>query len=967
MSSGELYKDGAKVKIQEQPFTVLALLLERGGELVTRDELREKLWPNDTFVDFNHGINVAVGKIREVLGDSADQPHYIETVGRRGYRFIAPTRPSISDTGSPGSAILGALPGASVRGHSVGRQKELAQLGAAFESVASGSGMLACVAGEPGIGKTTLVQDFLSGLQASGQRFRLAVGRCSQRLAGEEAYLPFLEALESLLRSDGDAALKSRQLAPTWYAQLFPLSETDPSDVRLQDYARTTTQERLKRELARLVCEVTRQQPLVLFFDDVHWTDPSTVDVLAHLATKFDSTRILVIATYRPSELYVLQHPFAGVKRELQTRGACQEIEVEFLSTADVERYIALEFPENSFPRGFAGVIHSRTEGNPLFMVDLLHYLRDREVIVKTDEEAGWRLLRSLPDLSRDIPRSVGNVIERKIEQLSDRDREILTAAAVQGYEFDSAGVARALQAESVEIEERLQRMERVNGFIKRVAEKEFPEGTLNVRYRFVHVLYQNALDASLAPTRRAALSGALASALESFYGEKASSIASELGFLYEAARNPERASNYFLSAAQNSAQMFANREAIALAQRGLTQLVKLPATTQRARRELDLQITLAFALLWTQGYASPETISNMDRARELCEAMGDMASLFSVLSGLWTSCISKSDLEAARETAERLSSIQHDLNDPAMRLGVHGALAFTFHHQGELPASRQEFEEVARLYDVTQRSRYVQLYRLDFGVHSISELIRTLWLLGFPDQARQKLEENLALARSLSSPLSLAFCQVFAGFLYQNLRQPEKAREIGAECIALCDDLGIMLERAWVECPFGWAIAELGQIEVGIAHIRTGLDTQLTIGAQVARPQFLAIFAETLCRAGRSEPALQAVEEGLEFSNRNGERYYDAELWRLKGELVKLQDKTEEAEQCFQKAIAISRQQAAKSLELRAATSLARLWQTQGKPKEAKQVLGDVYAWFTEGFDTADLRDAASLLDELS
>jgi len=175
------------------------------------------------------------------------------------------------------------------------------------------------------------------------------------------------------------------------------------------------------------------------------------------------------------------------------------------------------------------------------------------------------------------------------------------------------------------------------------------------------------------------------------------------------------------------------------------------------------------------------------------------------------------------------------------------------------------------------------------------------------------------------------------------------------------------MLERAWVECPFGWAIAELGQIEVGIAHIRTGLDTQLTIGAQVARPQFLAIFAETLCRAGRSEPALQAVEEGLEFSNRNGERYYDAELWRLKGELVKLQDKTEEAEQCFQKAIAISRQQAAKSLELRAATSLARLWQTQGKPKEAKQVLGDVYAWFTEGFDTADLRDAASLLDELS
>lgn len=967
LRAGELLKNATKVKLQEQPFKTLALLLERPGEVVTREEIREALWPDHTYVDFDHGINMAVGKIREVLGDSSEEPQFIETVGRRGYRFIAVVEPLGEDL-APSPPVFRATPYLPpAQRHSVGREKERAELASAFAWASEGRGVMACVAGEPGIGKTTLVQDFLSGLQVSGKRFDLAVGRCSQRLAGEEAYLPFLEALESLLRYDSGLTHKLRDLAPGWYAQLFPLSETDSSDVLLREYVRNTTQERVKREFSAFICEITRQNPLVLFFDDVHWTDPSTVDLLSYLTTKFDGTRILVIVTYRPSELLLLKHPFAGVKRDMQARSLCREIEVEFLSADDVERYIALEFLGNCFPREFAGLIHARTEGNPLFMVDLLRYLRDRKIVVKANGGQQWRLAQSLPDLSRVIPQSVGSVIERKIEQLSDRDREVLTAAAVQGYECDSAAVARALEAESMEIEEILDRMERVHAFVRRVGEDELPSGTPTVRYRFVHVLYQNALYSSLTPTRRVAISAALAHALEALYAERSSAIASQLAFLYETARDPARASDFFLLAAQNAQGIFANQEAIALSRRGLGLLARLPETPERARKELGLQVTLAFSLLCSVGYAAPETGANMAKARELCQRLGDTIQLIPILFGLWTFYLCKGDLKSARDSGEHMLSIARTLNDPVLLVGPHVALAMTRLHQGELVASREHFEEVIRLYDVTQHGRYMQLYRLDPAVHCASQMIRLLWLLGFPDQALRKAEESVALARRLSSLLSLAHMQLYAAQLYQNLRQPEKARDYGQACIALCDEHAIQLERAWAECWYGWAIAELGETDAGLSLMRSALATQLSIGARVARGYCQAVRAQALWHAGHTEEGLQAVEDGLAVSEQNGEPFYSADLWRLKGELLKMQGGTEEAEHCFKKAIEMARRQAAKSLELRAATSLARLWQEQDKRQEAQQVLTEIHAWFTEGFETADLKQAELLLAELS
>ena len=964
LRSGQLHRAGRKLKLQEQPFRILTMLLERAGDVVTREELRQSLWSDNTFVDFDHGINMAIAKIREVLGDSSEEPRYIETLGRRGYRLIAPVE-CVEETLSPSRRRAAQQSANSARHHSVGRQKEISELLAGFASAVAGKGSCICVAGEPGIGKTTLVEDFLVQLRECGEHFLLAKGRCSERLAGSEAYLPVLEALQHLLRTHGDITeQKLRKFAPSWYAQLFPLSESDPSDAAIQAYARSTTQEKVKREISAFLEEIAWLEPLILFLDDLHWADSSTIDLLAYLLTKFSAERILVIGAYRPSELLMSKHPFIAVKRDLQVRGVCREIEVEFLTVGDVEQYVGLEFPRNTFPREFANLIHSQTEGNALFMVDLLRHLRNKAVIAKSRESGTWVLAQSLPDLTRDLPQSVRSMIEMKIAQICDREREVLRAAAAQGYEFESAAVARALEADNLEIEDALEPLSRVHNFVKCISEEELPDGTLSMRCRFVHVLYQNALYSSLTPTRRTALSLSLARALEAFYGDNRGVIAPQLGFLYETAREPGPASDYFLLAAQNAQRIFANQEAIVLARRGLALLEKIPESPERTRKELALQVTLAFSYLCTLGYAAPETGTNMTRARELCRAVGDTASLLPIVVGLWTYYLCKADMNAARETAEQLAVLCQDTDDAALRLGAYATLGFTAHQQGDLVASREHFERVDQLYDPAQHVRYVQIYRFDPGIHSQSEMTRTLWLLGFPEQAGRKLEQTRALARS--SPLSLAFCLMFAAWLYQELRQPEKVSQVGQTCIALCEEQGIMLERAWIMCPYGWALTVLGREEEGISTIRIGLETQLAIGAQIARPQCLANYAEALRHANRPQEALAAVEEGIAVSKRNGDNYYDAELWRLKGELL-LASNTAGPELCFEKAIEIARQQSAKSLELRASTSLARLCQKQGRKREAGQVLGRICSWFTEGFDTADLKKATSLLQELS
>ncbi|HEX6973172.1 MAG TPA: protein kinase, partial [Vicinamibacterales bacterium] len=496
-------------------------------------------------------------------------------------------RPTAKDvekqlSASTGTILLGDLVTSSGAPRAtVGRDDQRAQLLRGYARVKAGRGTIVGVSGEPGIGKTSLVEDFLSDLAAKNEHPTIARGRCSESLAGSEAFLPVLEVLDSLLhRSDGPSLSSVIKLvAPTWYVQVATDSTDTTSLGELRDRAPAGSQERMKRELGALLQEISRNRPLVLFIDDLHWADVSTIDMLNYLAARLSDMRLMIVTSYRPSDMAIAKHPFLAVRNELQARGVFEELELRFLDTRDVERYLSLQFPGHAFPPDFAEAIHTKTEGSPLFMADLVRYLHDTGGIV---EDGGtWRLARGVPEVPKDLPESVKGMIARNIERLDEGSRRLLLAASVQGHEFDSAVVAEAAEMDPADVEERLETLERVHVFVTRGEEYEFPDRSLTLKYRFVHVLYQNVLYGSLQPTRRAALSRRIVKALLAHYGDEAASIAGRLALLFETAREFASSANYFLAAARKSNSLFAFREALSLADRGLAGLKGLPESPE--------------------------------------------------------------------------------------------------------------------------------------------------------------------------------------------------------------------------------------------------------------------------------------------------------------------------------------------------------------------------------------------------
>jgi serine/threonine protein kinase/predicted ATPase len=855
----------------------------------------------------------------------------------------------------------------------VGRQQEWASLRTGSEEAAVGCGSLLCVTGEPGLGKTTLVESFLEELASSGRNWGLARGRCSERLAGTEAYLPFLEALDSLLKGEGGAAAAKamKVLAPSWYVQLAPLAAEDTSLARVFAEAKEASQERRKRELGVFLNEVSRQRPLVMFLDDIHWADPSSVDLLAYLGSKCREWHLLLVLTYRPSDLFRTEHPFGPVKLELQWRGICREIPLPFLSRDDFAEYLALAFAGHEFPAELAAILHDRTEGNPLFMVDLLRYLRERGVII--DDHGHWKLVQALPDLQRELPESVRGMIQRKVDQLTTADRHLLMAASVQGSEFESAVVARLLDRPAADVEERLNVLERIHYLVRPVREQVFPDGTLTVRYGFVHVLYQNALYAGLQPTRKAAWSTAAAQALLGYYGEKSRTLAAELAMLFEAGRDPERAASYYLAAVENAARVFAHHEAVALARRGLALLQPLPDTPARARRELPLQVTLGLQLQVVQGYAAPEAERAYARACELCEEVQESPPLFLVLWGLWMFYEVGSNLGKSREFAERLFALAQNAQDPAHLIQARMALAVSAFSRGDLATTREQTDQGVILYDSRRHSSHTHVYGQDPGVTCRAFGAVALWLLGYPDQAVERSREAVTLGGNLGHPTTYALALYFATMLRQYCREVRAVRESAEAIAAIAREHGLSLWRANSLIMGGWALVEQGEGASGLAQLRQGLTEWVATGAETHRTYFLGLLAEALGREGRIAEGLEVLAEALTFVSGTGTVFYAAELHRLQGEFLLSQEGTEaeiacrEAEACFRRALTVARGQQAKSLELRAAMSLTRLYQKQDRQTEARPLLAETYGWFSEGFDTSDLREAKALLAELS
>jgi predicted ATPase/predicted Ser/Thr protein kinase len=850
----------------------------------------------------------------------------------------------------------------------VQRLAELEALRAALSAAAAGRGSIVCLSGEPGIGKTTLVDDFLRELAACGDSFLVARGGCSERLAETEAYLPVIDALQDLLRGDNhvSAARLMKAVAPTWYAQLVR-SGREVAAGR-EDSPRATSQPAMLREFCQFVEEASRLGTVVLFFDDVHWADLSTVDLLAHLGRDCDKLRLLVILTYRPTEMLLARHPLRHVKSELQGRGVLTELPLGFLGRAEIAHYLDLAFPGHAFSDDFAVLIHARTEGSPLFMADLLRYLTQRGVLAKFNGQ--WRVAGELPNLTRELPESVRGMIQRKLDRLDDSDRQLLSAAAVMGHEFEMLVVADALKRDPGDVEERLHMLHRVHGLVRMLRAHELPDHSLSIRYAFVHALYQQALYLELLPTRQSALSLALARALEMRHGAAASAVAAELACLYEVGRDFFQAARQLCLASLNAARVFAHADSIALARRSSKLLDSLPLTPERTALEIELYTTLGMQLQMTGGYATPAAQQAYSRARKLCLQTAD-GQTFPVLWGLWLYHKVRSELPKAQTLAEELATVAQRKADPDLALQAHQGLAMTAFCRGDQPAALRHVEQAATLYDPERHQTHAFQFGQDPGVTGKAFGAVVLWLLGYPDAASGQSDEAIQMSRNCS-PSSRALALHFASMVHQMRRDPERTRQAAEACAAIANEHGLSFWQASSAIYRGWAQSAQGEVESGIAAMRQGLLDWQATGSVTYRTYYLGILAETLGQHGSASECLGLLDEAILLAEQTGEGLYLAELHRLHGEaLLRAAGNSSTAEQRveedFRLAWETARQQEVRSLELRAATSLARFHVRQGQSDNARQLLAKTYGWFTEALQTPDLRAAFDVLNSLS
>jgi predicted ATPase len=819
-------------------------------------------------------------------------------------------------------------------------------------------------------------------------------GYCIEHYGVGEAYLPVLEALGQLGRELESQRFVSslHQHAPLWLAQLASLLSPVERE-QLQRELQETTRERMLREMASWLNGFTEETLLILVLEDLHWSDASTIELLAFVARQQTRARLFVLGSYRPEEVSAHRHPLRALLQELQAHKQCHELRLEGLSEAAVEAYLTTRFPLNALPTRFAHVLHRQTEGNPLFLTNLVDELVAQGVLA-TLEEGVWTLEEGFQQVTARVPWSIRVLIEKQIERMEARTRQVLATASLVGAVFAAEVVAVAADLNVAEVETQCEELARREQFLRRAGIEQWPDGTITARYGFRHALYQQLWHEQVTVAERPRLHRHIGERLEVAYGERAGDLAATLAGHFEQGRDYQRAVQYRQQAAANALSRHAPQEALRHFTTANELLSRLPHTSGCTRQELRLQLALGGLLMTVKGYAALEVEQTYNRARILCASVGSPPQdLFPSLWGLFAFHLIRAELDVAHTLGGQLCMLASELSDPAAEIGAHVALGVVEHHRGNFVRACEHLARGTDVLPSCSAAPDLVHFGQDPWITGLCYEAFALAPLGYLDQAQRLPEALLGRAQMLADPFSLAFCYEFSCFIARWRGESHLVAVHAENLLTLSTEHGFRMRVATGHICRGWAVAEQQRDPEGVVEIRKALAAYNATGAALIQPFFLSFLVEAASRGQRLKEGITAIDEALEQMQRTGERFYEAEIYRLKGELtlqqfqvsgskpqVRKRQKTEvadpqslisdpqaEAEACFHKASEIARHQQAKSLELRSIMSLARLWQQQGKNREAHEMLAEIYSWFTEGFDTADLKEAKGLLEELS
>jgi class 3 adenylate cyclase/predicted ATPase len=838
----------------------------------------------------------------------------------------------------------------------VGRDAEVTLLRERWTQVQDGSGQVVLINGEPGIGKSRLVQVLREQLE--GERYTWIEYRCAAHTQHSALY-PVITHLERALafRHDDPPDAKLRKLEAALAPYAWPLPDTVPLLAALLSLPLpahypplTLTPQRQRQKtlealLAWLFAEATRH-PVLFIVEDLHWIDPSTLELLTLLLAQEPTAHLLTVLTCRPEF-----HPPWPLRAHVTL------LTLSRLAHPHVAQMMLRVTGDRTLPLEIVQQIVAKTDGVPLFVEELTKTVLESGFL----HEVGgtYELTAPLPPLA--IPATLHDSLMARLDRLNTVKTVAQLAATIgRTFAYD------LLQAVAALDEAALQQGLRQLVEVELVYQRGIPP---QATYTFKHALIQDAAYQSLLRSTRQQYHQRIAQVLEAQFPELCETQPELLAHHCTEAGRLEQAVRYGQQAAENALRRYAYQEASSHLCQGLALLAQLPETPARAQQELEMQLALGPALIATKGSAAPEVEQIYARARTLCAQVGETPQLFPVLWGLWNFYFNRGALLVARELGEQLFELAQRTADPTHGLEAHRALGITLFYLGDYAAARTHCAQgIAQIDTATPQAQ--ALYQGPApGVGCLAVAAHTLWCLGYPAQALRRSQEALALAQALAHPYSLVFAQYYAAYLHHRRRDAPAVQVQTEALLPLATAQGFPLWRGTGTFWHGWALAMQEEAAAGLAEMHQGLAAVLATGETLGRPLHLVPLAAALGHTGRVEEGLRLLAEALAMLEAGGQGYLLAEAYCLQGVLLLQQAVPEmaQAEACFQQALTIARRQQAKSWELRAAMSLARLWQRQGKRQDAYALLAPIYGWFTEGFDTADLQEAKALLEALT
>jgi DNA-binding winged helix-turn-helix (wHTH) protein/energy-coupling factor transporter ATP-binding protein EcfA2 len=934
----ELRRGGVPCHLEPQVFDVLAYLVRHRDRVVSRTELLDEVWRHRFVSD--SALASRVKAARRAVGDSGREQAVIRTVHGRGYRFLAPVQ-------EPAPEAVGVAP--------VGREAELERLARLGALAGAGRRQVVFVTGEPGIGKSTLVEAFAGGVERERAGL-VARGQCLEHRGAPEPYLPVFDALDRLCRADGGAVPLLSRLAPTWLAQMPALVEPGDRD-DLDRRALGGTRERMLREAAEALEAVAADRTLVLVLEDLDWADPSTVDLLAWLARRPTPARLLVVGTYRPADALAAGAPIAAAGAELRLRGLAAELRLGELDLPAVAAVLARDLPGADVPEELARLVHRRTDGVPLFVVQLAQAWTDAGVL--RPAAGRWELAPGPGGADHQVPDDLRRLLELQLGRLDPADLAVLEAAAVAGFEFAAATAAGDGPGAVEEVEGRCAALARHGRLLRATGPAAWADGTVSAGFRFAHDLHRTVLYDRIPAGRRARLHAAVAGRLERAYGPAAPAHAAELAAHLLAGHDHARAVGHLQAAAMQALGRSAPREAIGHLEALLAALPHLPEGPGRDQAELAAQVALAPALVATRGFASPEVEAAYDRAHELCVALDRPQELTKVLHGL----AAVYEFRARYHRSEALLQRILLLDAAELAVEAHELLACSTFHQGKAARAVGYAERGLALYAEHGEDAYLAPYGEHPAVCCHYWAALALWFLGRPDSALA----HATRARDLAAvhTYSLASAEVQLAYLHQYRDEPAETLRWARRALAHATEHGFPIRAAQAAILGGWAVAVTGADAGGVEQLRSGLAVYLATGAELDHPYYLGLLGEALAATAGAPEGLVVVEEAVRTVGTERPFYYLPELHRLRGDLLARDpDGAEEAVAAYTLAMELAAGYGGRSPELRAALRLCRL--PEGvRPAGATGRLRRLHGGFEEGFGTPDLLAAEALLRE--